>query len=63
MHRQGMSVGNNEDREYKMNEKDRQALMARSLKQAMDQLKMIEAADEYIRKSVKKNTQPKKEEK
>ena len=46
-----------------MNEKDRQDLMAKAMKQAMDQLKMMEAANEYIRKSVEKNTQPKKEEK
>ena len=46
-----------------MNEKDRQDLMARSMKQAMDQLTMIEKANEFISKSVEKNTQPKKEEK
>tara|TARA_R100000664_G_C2700528_1_gene101037 strand:+ start:608 stop:742 length:135 start_codon:yes stop_codon:yes gene_type:complete len=44
-----------------MNEKERQDLMAKSLKQAMEQVKMMEAANEYIRKSVEKNT--KKEEK
>tara|TARA_R100001510_G_scaffold19527_1_gene17016 strand:+ start:2581 stop:2721 length:141 start_codon:yes stop_codon:yes gene_type:complete len=46
-----------------MTEKEKQALMARSLKLAMDQLKTMQAADDYIRKSVEKNTQPKKEEK
>lgn len=51
------------DKEFKMNEKDRQDLMARSLKQALDQITMMEKANEFISKNVEKNTQPKKEEK
>ena len=46
-----------------MNRKDTQALVDKAMRAAMAELEMINKANEYIRKSVEKNTQPKKEEK
>jgi hypothetical protein len=47
-----------------MTEKERQDLMAKSMKQAMEMVEMMDKMNELVRQSVEKNKQPiKKEEK
>lgn len=46
-----------------MTEKERQDLMAKSMKQAMEMVEMMDKMNELVRQSVEKNKQTKKEEK